>query len=146
RPRLYGFSQFMNKAVTVTSEFDVRHLFDDVGLAFANRPLYRITFDVETAAVQRLTERFQDRVFRSCHRAGSQGRQLETVLFRFDDDTFVLAMGDYRQRGEVYAATAERAEAVYRELGETLREIPARRPPSFYMLRQDCDDISTEEV
>jgi hypothetical protein len=136
----------MNKAVTVTGEFDIHRPFDDLGLTYARRPLYRITFELEQAAIQLLAQRFADRIFRSYRRVTADGLELVTLVLRFDDETFVMAMGNYSQRGEVYAASAERAEAVYRQIEPILKECEATSKPAFFMLRYDGSEISAEEI
>jgi hypothetical protein len=136
----------MNKGVTVTGEFDMHRPFDDLGLTYAMRPLYRITFELEQATIERLAQRFSDRIYRSYRRVTANGLELATLVLRFDDETFVMAMASYSQRGEVYAPSAERAEIVYRQLEPILKECAVASKPAFYMLRCDGNDISAEEI
>ena len=136
----------MNKSVAVFGKFDADELFADLGLDFAMRPVYRISFELDQKAVQCLAEKFADRIFRSCRRATPQGLQWELLLLRFSDDAVAVAMGDYRQTGEVYAATASQAEAIYQELNAALRPESATPKPFFYMLRMDYSDVSTEVI
>ncbi len=136
----------MNKGVIVTGEFDVHRPFDDLGLRYARRPLYRVTFELEQAAIELLAQRFADRIFRSYRRVTADGLEWVTLVLRFDDETFVMVMGNYSQTGEVYAASAARAEAVYRQLEPILKECAVASKPAFYMLRCDGSEISAEEI
>jgi len=136
----------MKQRVTVTGEFDIHRPFDDLGLAYATRPLYRITFELEQAAIERLAQRFSDRIYRSYRRATADGLELAALVLRFDPETFVMAMTSYSQRGEVCAATAERAEAVYRQIEPVLKEDAETPKAVFYMLRYDGCDVSAEAI
>lgn len=135
----------MKKNVTVTGEFDQYRLFDDLGLTFANRPMYRITFELQQAAIKRLAERFATRVFRAARRVEGERLELASLVLRFDEETFVVVT-NYNGRGEVYAATHKRTEEVYQQLAPVLAECEAKSKPSFYMLQHDGSEFSTEEI
>src|ERR1051326_981203 len=136
----------MKQRVTVTGEFNIHQPFDDLGLAFASRPLYRITFELEQKAIERLAQRFADRIYRSYRRAKADGLELVALVLRFDDDTYVMAMTSYSQTGEVCAPTAERADAVYRQIEPVLKECAVAPRSAFYMLRYDGCEVSAEEI
>ena len=140
------FCEFMKKNITVTGEFDQYRPFDDLGLTFANRPMHRITFDLEQGALERLAQRFANRVYRAARRVNGKRLEWSSLVLRFDDETFVVLTASYGHRGEVYASTAKRTEEVYRQLAPVLQECVAKSEPSFYMLQHDGSEITTEEI
>jgi hypothetical protein len=136
----------MSNNKTITGEFDLHRPFDDLALRFADRPIYRISFEMEPDTIALMARRFADRVYRSSRMARHDGLHWMSMVLRFDDETFVFMQAHRLMRGEVCASDPGRAEAVYRELAPVFNELASVVKRVFYMLRHDGCDISTEEI
>ena len=135
----------MSKSLSIISEFDQHDVMSDLGLRFADSSLHRIIFDLVDADVDTLAATYRDRIFRARRRAAHDRLHWSTLLLRFGENTFLLAFGNGREWGEIFAPTAEEAAALHTEIAAKLQ---ASRPPAapfFYMLRHD-DEFLTERV
>src|ERR1700678_2340403 len=106
----------MSKSISITSDCTLRDIMSDIGVRFAESPLYRIAFDITDADVEALAQAYPERVFRARRKAGPDQLHWRALLLRFAEDIFVLALGDGREWGEVFAPTHEKAVALYEEI------------------------------
>jgi hypothetical protein len=136
----------MPKSFSITSEFDPRDVMSDLGLCFADRPLHRLAFDVTQAGIQTLSEAFAGCIFRARRRATPDGMHWHTLLLRFAQDRFVVAFGEGRDWGEVYAPSAPAAEALFAEITSALEQDDSTAASCFYMLRFDCGEFFAERI
>jgi len=136
----------MSKSITITSDFDLCDTMSDIGLRFADSPVYRIGFEITEADVQMLADTYRDGIFRARRKARPDGLQWQTLLLRFGDDTFLLALGNGREWAEIFAPTDEQASAVHTEVTRKLAEQRPAERPYFYMLRYDYSEFLTERV
>jgi hypothetical protein len=136
----------MSKSISFTSDCTLRDIMSDIGVRFAESPLYRIGFDITDDDVETLAQTYRERIFRVRRKAGPDQLHWRALLLRFSDDTFVLALGDGREWGEIFAPTHEQAVALHEEISAKLKESQPADAPFFYMLRHDGDEFLTERV
>ena len=139
-------AHFMSKSISITSDFDLRDVMSDIGLRFADSPVHRIGFDITDPEIETLAQTYRERVFRARRKAAPDQLHWLTLLLRFTEDTFVLALGNGRDWAEIFAPTDEQATALHEEITAKLRESRPEEAPFFYMLRHDCDEFLTERV
>lgn len=142
----------MKPKLHVSAEIDFGGVLSDLSLHFAHRPLHRIGWDIDEAALPTLADRFHDRVFRASRAAEEDGRLgWNSLVLRFRTNEFVVALGAGRNRAWVFAPNAARAEALHAELAAALAPAGSEaaeraRRPFFYLLRFECNDFSTNKV
>jgi len=136
----------MSKSISITSDFDLHDVMSDIGLRFAESPVYRIGFDIAEADIDTLAQTYRDSVFRARRKAAPDQLHWRTLLLRFTDDCFVLALGDGRDCAEVFAPTEEQATALHAEITAKLKELRPAEAPFFYMLRYDYSEFLAERV
>jgi hypothetical protein len=90
----------MNKTVSVQSDAAFNSVMADLGLDFALSPIHRIGFDLDERGIQLLAEHYYDRVFRARQWSAQEKLTWQTLLLRFDEGVYVLALGDGRNCGE----------------------------------------------
>jgi len=132
----------MSKSISITSEIALNDVLSDLALRFADSPLHRIGFDITDADVQTLAQTYSERVFRARRKAAPDQLHWRTLLLRFGEDTFVLALGDGREWAEVYAPSDEQATALHAEIAAVLKKSKPAGAPFFYMLRYDCEFLA----
>ncbi|MDR3405662.1 MAG: AAA family ATPase [Chthoniobacter sp.] len=125
----------MLKTLSITGEIDLRDVMSDIALRFAETPVHRIVFDLVDADVDTLAETYRDRIFRARRRAAPDRLHWATLLLRFGENTFLLAFGNGREWGEIFAPTAEEAAALHTEIAAKLQASRPATAPFFYMLR-----------
>jgi hypothetical protein len=136
----------MSQSKSITSDFDLRDTMSDIGLRFADSPVHRIGFEITEADIQALAQTYRDRVFRVRRKATPDQLHWHTLLLRFADDLFILALGDGRDWAEIFAPTDEQATALHAEVTAKLKEQQPSEAPFFYMLRFDYSEFATERV
>jgi len=136
----------MSKSISITGDFTLRDFMSDLGLQFAEAPMHRIVFDIVDADVDTLAETYREHLFRARRKAAPDKLHWYKLLLRFGEDTFLLAHGDGAEWAEIFAPTAERANALHTEV---VAKLQASRPPAkpfFYMLRYEANEFLTERV
>ncbi|MGC3988786.1 MAG: AAA family ATPase [Chthoniobacteraceae bacterium] len=118
----------------------------DLTLHFAGRPVHRITFDVTNAGLEALSANYQAEVFRTWHTTSQEQLQWGSLMLRFTDGAVVVAHGNHRGWGEVFAATSERARELHAEIIAKLAETKPAEKPFFYMLRYEGCEFYAERV
>ena len=139
----------MNTQLTTVADMLLRQVMSDLSLHYAQGPLHRISFDLDDAGVARLVERYRTQVFRLNRHLEQGVLTTYVVLLRFEEDVFVYLGGGGSGRGEIYAPTAERADALCAELQAALYPEGAPRDdarPFFYLLRYDAGEFSTDRI
>lgn len=136
----------MNPSIITVSKLHYHSLLTDIMSVFTGSPLHIMEFDTDEAGVQRLHERYRDRVFRANHSASHDRLTISSFLLRFAENEFALVRGDGCNDIEILAPTHERADALHRELREAMGDRQKGQQPSFSMLRHDSGDISCEKV
>jgi hypothetical protein len=96
--------------------------------------------------VQTLADTYRDRIFRARRKAAHEKLHWHTLLLRFGENVYLLALGDGREWAEIYAPTGEQAKALYEEIARALAKQQPVGTPSFYMLRFDYSEFLTERV
>ena len=139
----------MKSASTTVADMCLRQVMSDLSLQYAQAPLHRITFTLDDGDLQRLTEHYQDRIFRLNRHLEEGTMTTHVAVLRFEDDVYVFLGGWGQGRAVIYAPTAERADALCAEIRAALH--PAGAPekaarPFFYMLRFDSGDFSTDRI
>ena len=132
---------------SANAEFTECDISNDLMLAFACRPMFQFAFDTDEVAMEILIKRFHEKIFRIQRWRNEAGLKLCQAVLRFGDSLFVHIRNAGAQCVHVYAPTAEKGEALERQLLDALPP-PVKKPdePFFYMLRQDGDTFSTEKV
>ncbi len=137
-----------SESITVVDMY-LRQVMSDLSLQYAQAPLHRIRFDLDDAGLARLAEHYHPQIFRR-NRSLEQGTMTtNVVLLRFGEDEFVCLGGSGSGRGEIYASTAERADAVCAEVQAVLYPEGTPRAdahPFFYLLRLETGDLSTDRI
>jgi len=136
----------MSKSISFTSDCTLRDIMSDIGVRFAESPLHRIGFDITDDDVDTLAQAYRERIFRTRRKSAPDQLHWRALLLRFADDTFVLALGDGREWGEIFAPTHEQAFALHQEISAKLKESHPAEAPFFYMLRHDGGEFLTERV
>jgi ATPase family protein associated with various cellular activities (AAA) len=136
----------MNKTVSVQGDAAFNSVMADLGLDFALSPIHRIGFDLDERGIQLLSEHYHERLFRTRRWSAQEKLTWQTLLLRFDEGVYMLALGDGRNCGEVIAPSAEAALATHRELHKVLKSDSARKQPAFYMLRYDYTDFEADPI
>ena len=144
--RINQENKSMNKTVSVEGGATFHPVMTDLGLDFAHSPVHRIGFEIDARGIELLVEHYKDRVFRARQWSVQEKLTWKSLLLRFDDDTYVLALGEGRHWGEVIAPTAEAALALHGELRELLKGRSARKQPAFYMLRYDYNEFEADPI
>jgi hypothetical protein len=122
-------------------------IFGDLALAFADRPLFRISFGIQAEGVTALLKKFADKLCRGYRWRDASGAQWTELVFRFDDSAFAYIQNHYNKFVFIYCDTQEKADALEKELQEALPAI-VKTPdvPWFYMLRRDRDNFSIQKI
>jgi hypothetical protein len=135
-----------SKSISITSDVNLRDTMSDIGLRFADSPVHRIGFEINEADLQTLADIYRDRVFRTRRKAAPDRLHWHTLLLRFGDDAFLLALGNGRDWAEIFAPTDEKATALHAEITKKLAEQRPAETAFFYMLRYDYSEFLTERV
>jgi hypothetical protein len=132
---------------SVYSDYRESDIANDFMLAFACKPMFQFSFDTDEAAMEILLEKFQAKILRIRRWRNEAGLELDQAVLKFGDSLFAHIRNGGVQCIHVYARTAEKAEALERKLRDALPP-PVKKPdePSFYMLRKNGNDFSTEKV
>ena len=136
----------MLKSLSITTGFDLRDVLSDIGLQFAESPVFRVGFDISEAEIQILADAYRERIFRAHRKAAPDQLHWHALLLRFSDDVFVLALGNGRDYAEIFAPTEEQAVALHAEIAAKLQASRPAEAPFFYMLRYDYSEFLTERV
>jgi len=96
--------------------------------------------------VQTLADTYRDRIFRARRKAAHEKLHWHTLLLRFGENVYLLALGEGREWAEIYAPSGEQAKALYEEIARALAKQQPVGTPSFYMLRFDYSEFLTERV
>jgi hypothetical protein len=122
-------------------------IFADLAMRFANRPLYRHGFAIEDTGMDILLKQFADKVCRVYRWRNHAGIRSTEAVLRFDEFAFVFIQNRYSKHVRIYCDTAEKAEALEKQLRDVLPP-PVKKPdePWFYMLRKDDDGFSIEKI
>ncbi len=122
-------------------------IFADLSLSFTHRPLYRYSFEITEKDVERLIKLFSEQLVR-CHRFSTLKRDRhQEAVFRFDSACFVYVYGWQTKFVRIYADSREKAESLQKQLKTALpKQRNKRTKPSFYMLRLDDNEFSTQRV
>lgn len=136
----------MKPSITYTGDWALHGIMSDLGVDFALSPFHRIGFEIDEAGIQILSERYRDRVFRA--RQWSRDAKLTwmTLLLRFDENAFVVAIGDGSNWAEVIAPRADQVRALHEEICKVIQGENKPKPPAFFMLRYDYSDISADPI
>lgn len=144
--RITKESQSMNRTISVEGDAAFSGVMADLSLDFALSPVHRIGFDIDECGIQLLAERYADRIFRARQWSNQEKLAWRSLLLRFDDGMYVLALGDGHNWGEVIAPSAEGARALHGELREVLKSKLARSKHAFYMLRYDYNEFEADPI
>ena len=135
-----------SESVTV-ADMLLRQVMSDLSLRYAQAPLHRIRFDLDAAGLTRLAEHYRPHVFRLNRNLEQGTMTINVVLLRFGEDVFVYLGGNGSGRGEIYAPSAERADAVCAEVQAVPEGTPRNDArPFFYLLRFETGDFSTDRI
>jgi hypothetical protein len=136
----------MSRSISITSDFDLRDVMSDIGLRFAESSIHRIGFDITEADVHTLAQAYRERIFRARRKAAPDQLHWHSLVLRFADDTFVLALGDGRDWAEIFTSSEDQATALYAEITARLKEQRPTEAPFFYMLRYDYSEFLAERI
>jgi hypothetical protein len=131
--------------VTAPASEALPRIMADLGMQFANAPLHRIEFEIDSRGIQRLADHYNDRIFRAHHNATDGNLTWDSLLLRFDG-RWLVAFGDGRDYAEVLAPTSDGAKTLFEDAWRVLHGPQARRHPAFYMLRHECGDFTADPV
>lgn len=136
----------MNTSLNFETKLHYHSDLTDLMSVFAMSPLHIIEIDTDDHAIQRLHDRYRDRVCRSTRDAKGGDVAWNTLVLRFAENEFVLARGSGVNDVEILAPTHERADALLQEVRDTIIYEKKGDSPGFSMLRLDCGDLSCERV
>lgn len=136
----------MNKTVFADGDRAFPWVMADLGLDFAQSPVHRIGFDIDERGIQLLAEHYHERIFRAQRFSTHEKLTWQTLLLRFEDGVYLLALGDGRDAGEIFASTETAALALHGEVSRLLKTKAARKRPAFYMLRYDYSNFEADPI
>ena len=139
-------SNLMKPSITYTGDWALHGIMSDLGVDFALSPFHRIGFEIDEAGIQVLSERYRDRVFRTRRWFRDEQLTWTTLLLRFEENTFLVAIGDGRNWAEIIAPRAEQVSALHAEIRKVVHGENKLKPPAFFMLRYDSCDISADPI
>src|SRR6266478_2260121 len=136
----------MNYSITYEGDRMLQAIMGDLGVDFALSPFHRIGFEIDEAGIQRLSERYHQRVFRTRQWFRDEKLTWTNLLLRFEENAFVVALGDGSNWAEIIAPRAEQVRALHAEIRNVLQGENKPKPPAFFMLRYDSCDISADPI
>ena len=136
----------MNTSLNFETKLHYNSKLSDLMSVFAMSPLHVVEFDTDEKGIERLHERYRDRVCRAFRDANGNRVTWNILVLRFAENEFVLARGNGCNDVEILAPTQERADALLNEMRETLGGSIKTDAPGFGMLRLDDGDLSCERV
>jgi hypothetical protein len=143
RPTTYAK---MNHSINYQGDCSLHGIMSDLGVNYALSPYHRIGFEIDDAGIQKLAERYSDRIFRARKWADHDELSWSTLLLRFDDGAFVIAHGDGRNDAEIIAPQSDQVTKLYGELQKALHGEQKPKQPAFCMLRHDGCDFSADPI
>lgn len=136
----------MNTSLNFETKLHYNNKLSDLMSVFAMSPLHVVEFDTDEKGIERLHERYRDRVCRAFRDANGKHLSWNVLVLRFTENEFVLARGNGCNDVEILAPTQERADALLHEVRETLGSSIKKDAPGFGMLRHEDGDLSCERV
>jgi hypothetical protein len=136
----------MNHSINYEGDSGLHRIMSDLGVNYALLPFHRIGFEIDDAGIQVLADHYQDRVFRSLKWYEHDKLTWATLLVRFDDNAFLIAHGDGRNRAEMIAPRADQVTALHEEVRRLLEDKNKPAAPAFCMLRFDCSEFSADPI
>jgi hypothetical protein len=136
----------MNLSINFEGDGALHGIMSDLGVDYALSPFHRIGFEIDDAGIQKLAAQYQERVFRARKWADCGSLSWTTLLLRFDEGAFLVALGDGRNCAEVIAPQASQVTALYDEVRKVLDGEDQPKQPAFYMLRHDCGDFTADPI
>jgi hypothetical protein len=132
---------------SVGVEFTECDISNDLIVAFAGQPMFQFSFSTDETAMETLLEKFKEKILRIRRWRNEAGLILDQAVLKFGDFLFAHLRNVGGQCVHVYAPSAEKAEALEKQIRDALPR-PVKKPdePFFYMLRQDGSNFSTERV
>ena len=136
----------MNQSITYTGDWALHGIMSDLGVDFALSPFHRIGFEIDEAGIQILSERYRDRVFRTRQWFRDEKLTWTNLLLRFEENAFLVAIGDGRNWAEIIAPRAEQVRALHAEIRKVVHGENKPKPAAFFMLRYDSCEISADPI
>lgn len=136
----------MNTSLNFETKLHYNNKLSDLMSVFAMSPLHVVEFDTDEKGIERLRERYREHVYRAFRDANGRIVSWNILVLRFAENEFVLARGNGCNDVEILAPTQERADALLREVRETLGAPLKADMPGFGMLRHDDGELSCERV
>lgn len=136
----------MNHSITYEGDWALHGIMSDLGIPFAAAPFHRIGFEIDDAGIQKLADQYPAQIFRTRKWCDHNELTWATLLLRFEDNAFVVALGDGRDFAEVIAPTAAQVNRIHEEIQVGLHGGLKEKTPSFYMLRLDCGEFTADPI
>ncbi len=136
----------MNTSLTFVTKLHYHDKLSDLLSVFAMSPLHVVEFNTDEKGIDRLHERYRDRVCRTFRDANGGRVAWTVVVLRFAENEFVLVRGNGCNDVEILAPTQERADALLLEMRDALGTPSQAEAPGFNMVRLDCGDLSCDRV
>ena len=136
----------MKESMTYLGDWALHGIMSDLGVEFALSPFHRIGFKIDEAGIQVLSERYRDRVFRTRRWFRDEKLTWTTLLLRFEENAFLVALGDGSNWAEIIAPRAEQVSALHAEIRKVVHGENKPKPPAFFMLRYDSSEISADPI
>lgn len=136
----------MHTSLNFETKLHYNSKLSDLMSVFALSPLHVVEFDTDEKGIERLHERYRDRVCRAYRDANNRRVNLNVLVLRFAENEFVLARGCGCNDVEILAPSQERADALLQEMRDALGGSIKKEAPHFGMLRLEDGDLSCERV
>lgn len=137
--------QYMNYSINFDGDRLLHGIISDFGVDFALSPFHRIGFKIDETEIQKLSDHYHDRVFRTRQWFRDEKLTWTTLLLRFDGSAFLIAYGDGSNWAEIIAPCAEQVRELHAEIRKLLPSEDKQRP-AFFMLRYDCSEIEADPI
>ena len=82
----------MNHSINFEGDWALHGIMSDLGVNYALSPFHRIAFEIDDAGIQKLADRYHDRVFRARKWFDHGQLSWTTLLLRFEKDAFLVAL------------------------------------------------------
>src|SRR3954469_8304139 len=136
----------MTHSINYEGDSSLHGIMSDLGVNYALSPFHRIGFPIDDAGIEKLAAHYHDRVFRARKWCDHGKLSWSTLLLRFDEGAFLVAMGDGRDTAEVIAPTDAQVTKLHEELRKLLFGEEGPKEPAFYMLRYDCGEFTADPI
>jgi hypothetical protein len=139
-------SPTMTSTINFEGDWAFHGIMSDLGVSFASLPYHRIGFEISNDDIEALAKHYQDRVFRARKWCDRDKLIWVTLLIRFDEGDYLLALGDGRDFAEVIAPQAAQVANLFAEIRSVLQPTEKPKEPAFYMLRVDSGDFTADPI